>query len=180
MNLHKAFFIILFCFFAGFIFHAYQKEWIIITLPYQTTSFTEQKTTESFAQQKLPLYFWKNNAWHHEYSTVIWSSDIANNCKTLLNNLITVLEDESILESDIQIISATLSNQKELLLSFNKDMYTPEHATYDKIMIVHSFLKTLYENKIPIQSVRFLIHHHTIIDDHLNFSLSWPVTGYLS
>jgi hypothetical protein len=180
MNWYKPFFIIISSFFIGFIFHAYQKEWIIINFPYQTTSFHEQKTIDSFAQKKIPVYFWKNNTWRHEYSTVIWSDDVANNSKTILNHLITVLEDEAILESDIQIIATTLSNQKELLVSFNKNIYSTEHATYDKMMIVHSFLKTLYENKISVQSVRFLIQHQTIIDDHLNFTVSWPITGYVS
>ncbi len=179
MNMRSIFFLTLFCFSLGYIFHAYQKEWIILNFPFQTTSLHEQQTNETYTHEKMALYFWKNNSWQYEYSTMIWSSDTAQNCKTLLNNLIVVLEDETIIESDIQIMSATISSNKELLISFNKNIYSSEHATYDKLMIIHSFLKTLYENKIPVQSVRFLIHHHTIIDDHLNFSLSWPVTGYM-
>ena len=72
-----------------------------------------------------------------------------------------------------------ISSNKELFLSFNKDLFDKQYATFEKLMIIESLLKTMRDNKIAIQSVRFLVHHQIMTDDHLNFIISWPILGYL-
>lgn len=173
--------LILFCCIAGLVFHAYQKEWIILVLPHQTadTATQDQAADTTFVQKKITLHFWKHEQWHKEQTTVIWSSQPADNVKTVTNNWLMLLEDEKIIDTDIQLISAVIGSNKELFLSFNKDLHNLQNSTYDKLMMVHALLKTLHENKIPVQSIRFLVHHQTLADDHLNFAISWPITGYL-
>lgn len=169
------------CFFIGLAFHAYQKEWIILLLPNQTADIQTQLQTSdvSFTQQKVILFFWKHEQWQKEYTTVIWSSDVAHNVKTITNNWLMLLEDEKLIDTDVQLLSAIITTNKELFLSFNKDICNLQDATYAKLMVIHGLLKTIHENKIPVQSIRFLMHHQTLTDDHLNFSISWPIIGYL-
>lgn len=170
------------CFIVGFIFHAYQKEWIILVLPHQTADIEAQEQTPdvTFTQKKILLFCWKHNQWQKEHTSVIWSSDSAANAKTITNNWLAFLEDEKLIDTDIQLLSAVISSGKELFLSFNKDLFDHQSSTYTKLMIIHGLLKTIHENKIPVQSVRFLIHHQILLDDHLNFSIAWPITGYLN
>ena len=89
------------------------------------------------------------------------------------------MEDEKIIDTDIQLLSAIITENKELFLSFNKDLFDKQSATLYKMMIIESLLKTLRENHISVQSVRFLVHHQTMIDDHINFNISWPMNGYI-
>ena len=173
--------LIMACFMVGFLFHAYQKEWIILLLPHQTADIETQAQAHdaTFTQKKILLFFWKHDQWQKEHNSVIWSSDLTHNIKTITNNWLMLLEDEKIIDTDIQLLSAVITSNKELFLSFNKNLYDSQHSTYAKLMIVHALLKTMHENKIPVQSVRFLVHHQTLIDDHLNFAIPWPITGYL-
>ncbi len=92
------------CFIIGFAFHAYQKEWIIVMLPHQTADLESQARSSdaTFTQQKITLYFFKHEQWHKEHNVVIWSSDTANNAKTIINNLLILLEDEGLIDTDIQ------------------------------------------------------------------------------
>lgn len=182
MKLIPTVFIILLCFIVGFLFHAYNKEWIILLLPHQTADIQSQAQTSetAFTQQKITLFFWKHDQWQKEYTSVIWSPEITHNIKTITNNWLTLLEDEKIIDTDIQLLSTVISSNKELFLSFNKDLCNTQDSTYTKLMIIHGLLKTIYENKIPIQSVRFLVHHQILIDDHLNFSIPWPINGYIT
>jgi hypothetical protein len=175
-------FLTLFCLMIGFIFHAYQKEWIVFLLPHQTTEKPEQTEliNVSYEPKKITLFFFKNSKWHHEKTSIIWSSDMTENVTTITNNWLTLLEDEKLIDTDTQVISAVIANNKELFLSFNKDFLDKQSATLHKLMIIESLLKTLNDNKVAVQSVRFLIHHQSMVDDHLNFSVSWPITGYLS
>ena len=171
---------LLFCM-IGLLFHAYQKEWIILLLPHQTTSYQDKilDAGPHFKQHTITLFYFKNITWHKENSLIIWSSDMALNIKSITNNWLTLLEDEKLIDTDIQLLSAVIAQNKELFLSFNKDLFKPQDSTYGKLMIIHGLLKTIHENKIPIQSIRFLVHHQTLIDDHLNFLISWPITGYM-
>lgn len=172
---------IIFCGAMGMLFHAYQKEWIILMLPHQTIQTTDspQEQHTTCVQKTITLYFFAHEQWHKEQTTIIWSADAASTVKTITNCWLTLLEDEKIIDSDTQLISAVITPAKELFLSFNKDLCNPQDATYKKLMIIHALLKTLHENKMPIQSVRLLVHHQTLNDDHLNFSISWPITGYV-
>lgn len=169
------------CIISGLAFHAYQKEWIIFLFPHQNMHGEEINdiTTPSYSQQKIILFFWKQDRWHQEYNHVIWSSNIERNIQTITHNWLILMEDEKLIETDIQLISTVVTAHKELFLSFNKNLCENQESTYKKLMIMHGLLKTLHENKVAIQSIRFLVHHQSMTDDHLNFTISWPITGYV-
>lgn len=166
-------------FIVGIILYAYQKEWIIVIFPYQTTVYQPEDAQDQLEHRTISLFFFKHNQWLKEDITIIWSSDSSHNVKTISNSWFMLLEDEKMIDKDIQVVSAIISPTKELFISLNKEPFNKQDSTYIKLMIVQGLLKTLHENKIPVQSVRFLIHHHPLIDDHLNFSISWPLLGFL-
>ena len=166
-------------FIIGIILYAYQKEWIIIIPPYARVMHESESIHKELQHQKIVLFFFKHKQWHKEHVNIIWSSDACHNAKTIANNWLMLLEDEKIIDKDIQVISAVISPSKELFISFNKEPFHKQDATYTKLMIIQGLLKTLQENKIPVQSVRFLIHHQPLPDDHLNFSISWPLSGFI-
>jgi len=163
----------------GIALFAYHKEWIIIVPPYAIATVEVEGKDQNVDHRKVQLYFFKHKQWHTEEINSIWSYDAALNAKTIINNLFILLEDEKIIDKDVQVISSIISSSKELYLSFNKEPFNKQDSIYTKLMIIQSLLKTLRNNKIPVQSVRFLIHHQTLVDDHLNFSISWPLSGYL-
>ncbi len=165
----------------GLLFHAYQKEWIILLLPFQTSdqAILSLPDHNHYEPKKIPLYFFKHEKWHFEETSIIWSSQITENITAITNNWLMLMEDEKIIDTDIQLLSAIITENKELFLSFNKDLFDKQSATLYKMMIIESLLKTLRENHISVQSVRFLVHHQTMIDDHINFNISWPMNGYI-
>ena len=166
-------------FIVGIVMYAYQKEWIIIVPPYTVAEHQPESIDQDVQHHNASIFFFKHKQWHKEMVNMIWSADAAQNVKTVTNNWLTLLEDEKIIDKDIQVVSAVITSSKELFLSFNKDPFNKQDATYTKLMIIQGLLKTIHENKIAVQSVRFLIHHQTLIDDHLNFAISWPIAGFL-
>jgi len=163
----------------GIVLYAYQKEWIIIIPPHATAVHEYESFDQALQHHKVSIFFFKHKQWHTEEINIIWSNDTAQNIKTVTNNWLMLLEDEKIIDKDVQVISSIISPSKELFLSFNKDPFNKQDSTYTKLVIIEGLLKTINANKIAVQSVRFLIHHQPIIDDHLNFSISWPITGFL-
>jgi len=171
------FFII--CIFLGFLFHAYLAERLIILYTFNPKNIDSvHNNDESFKQQETILSFYKSGKWHQEKSSIIWSHILSENIKSITNEWLLLLEDEKIIENDIQVTSIVISPAKELFLSLNKNWFPDQASTFYKFMILQGFLKTLKDNKIEIQSVRFLIHHQPFEDDHINLAISWPITGY--
>ena len=45
-------------------------------------------------------------------------------------------------------------------------------------MWIEELLKTIKESGIPVQTIRLLVYSKPLQDNHLDFSHSWPISGY--
>ncbi|MGZ6250885.1 MAG: hypothetical protein ACXWL2_02555 [Candidatus Chromulinivorax sp.] len=184
MKYYQLFIIISCCFIAGLFLYAYQNEYIIVNFQKKQNLISDQNEQLDqkviYNEHKLKIYFYKNEKWYKEETQLLWSSDITTNIIALINAWIAVVEEEKIIDTDIQLLSAIICPNKEVLLSFNKNIFFDQASTFTKLMIIHALLKTLQESKLPIQSIRFLVQHQILTDDHLNFTISWPINGYVN
>ena len=168
---------------AGGLFFAYMQEWIILRMPH-TLSIAHQDISTSVANQwskkRVKLSYWHKGTWHTEDQDLIWSNDTSTNIGYLINSLLTLLDEEMIMEKKVTlqtVLLATTGNQA--YLSFDQNPLSLESSTYTKWMWLEGILKTLRDNGIPIRSVHFLVHHQPLEDDHLDCSRGWPLTGFL-
>lgn len=167
------------CLLLGGLFFAYQAQWIILFSPFSTQSLEPTQNNIAIKPKSITLYFWKHEKWQKETSSIIWSHNQSSNIKILSNQWFNLMEDEGILDHDIQAMSVIISQNHEAFISLNKYLFHQSDATYHKMMVIEGLLKTLHQNGVKVQSVRFLIHHQPLKDDHLNFNFSWPLTGYI-
>lgn len=164
---------------SGCIFFLYQESWIIMTSPFNTQAENNSSLQNNIIYKTITLYGWQHNAYKKESTEIIYSDNIAQNLKLLLNSWLIFLEDEHITDKQTQIMSVALSHSKvEAFISLNQQPFDTTWSTYNKLTWIESMLKTIREAKIPINSIRLLVHHQPLQDDHLNFDISWPVTGF--
>ena len=159
------------------LFFAYQESWIILIFPHKQETIglsTDTKPTE------VVLYFWKHDKWLSEKNSYIKSSDMAQNIQTIAHLYFRLLDDEEIIHNDTTVHSVVLHKNKQIaFVSCNQSPFHAQDSTIKKIMIIEGFLKTLKENKISIPFVQFLTNHQPLQDDHLDFTVPWPLQGYL-
>lgn len=166
-------------FFIGILFFCYQESWLIIISPFNAQSQQNRSQEHNTTYKTITLYGWQNNAYKTESTEIIYSDHTAQNLKLLLNSWLIFLEDEQITDKQTQVMSVALSHTKsEAFISLNQPPFDQAWSTYRKLMWIESMLKTIRENKISITSVRLLVHHQPLQDDHLNFDISWPLTGF--
>lgn len=165
----------------GILFYAYHQGWIVIHYPTHTLTTTAHNPLESQThKKKVSLFFWHNGAWKTETTTLLWQHDKATALYYLVNQWFTILDDEGMMDKKVTLQTAILSpSGQELYLSFDRNPLNQQQSTHDTLMFVEGLLKTIHENKCGIQSVRFLVHHQPLIDDHLDFTHAWPVIGFL-
>lgn len=168
-----------FCIFLGFLFFLYQESWIIFTSPFAQQEEINPILQQNISYKSVTLYCWHNNTYKKETTHIIYSENTGENIKHLINQWLIFLDDEHITNKETQIISVALSPSKqEAFICLNQPPFDKSWNTYQKLMWIESILKTIRENKIPITHARFLVHHQPLQDDHLNFEISWPISGF--
>ena len=161
MNTKKLFLLSIACAISGTLFYAIDKGWIIINTPVTTPHYTSQATHLPTAlQKKVLLFFWRHDTWHHETTQLVWSEHNAQNIAYLINSWLSLLDDEKITTKKVSLQTAMLNpSGNELYVSFDRSLFSKEDTTYEKWMLIEGLLKTLRENNIICQEIRFLVHH---------------------
>lgn len=162
------------CFIIGLCAFAYSNGWILLCYPSRATQ--ERNTAQQFCVQRktMKLFFWKHNHWNNETVQLLQTEDTTQNIQCLLNNLLTLLDEENIMDKRVTVQSALVSNNKHMYISFDRNPFNNDDSTYKKILLIEQIIKTIRENNIPFQDVYFLVHHQPINDYHLDFSNPWP------
>jgi len=146
---------------------------------YKTES---EQTTQQLRAHKKPatLFFWHNKRWNKETVEILQTNDNAQTAQHLLNSWLTLLDEEQVMAKKVMLQSALLSDDQQLYLSLDRNPFNETDSTYDKLMWIEGLLRTVREQSISVQGVRFLVHHQPMQDYHLDFSNSWPLAGFLN
>ena len=158
------------------IFFAWRRETIIFN--FRSTRFQDQK--KAYQKKKVTIYFWQNNSWNKEQVDIITTGSLGQEISALTKAWLTLIEEEKVIDKKITVQTAIVSpNGQEVYLSFDRNPFGERESTIEKLMLTESLLKTLRENQVPIKKVRFLKHHQSIWDPHLDFYHPWPIEGFL-
>lgn len=163
----------------GAVYVAYMYDIIMIRLPGSTQELDKQQHC-SIIKKNVKLYGWRHDKWHHESVELIWSEDMVDTLSRLIPAWLTMLEEEKMDQKKISLQSITISPHGQAYLSLDRNPFTKEASTFEKLMWVESLLKTIRDNGINLQSIQFLVHHQPLQDYHLDFSNPWPLTGFLT
>lgn len=173
------YFISMLLFLFGILFFCYQESWIIFNIPQNTGFIPIQKPTVK--KSSVQLWVFKQNTWITETTEIIKNDSIAQTLQNLLNSWFLFLEEEQILSQTINVTSVVMSPTNTLaFISLSQNPLDPQASTYESIMLIESMLKTIRENKIAIQSIQLLVRHQPLLDQRLNLSIPWQISGYMN
>ena len=163
-------------FIAGILFCALYNQWIIIQLP----SFSPRSTQSSaINRKKIVLHYFHNDKWKTETQEHLWSENTPKNISQLVNAFLTLLNEEKIIGKKTTLQSVLLSKSGTAYLSFDHNIFSKEDTIFKKWMILEGLLNTIRTNTISIQNVQFLVQHQQLNDPHLDFSMPWPIEGFM-
>ncbi len=163
-------------FVAGILFFGYYHEYIIINFKKTTASTFDQTPTAQ--KKKIPLHFWRDG-WRTEEIQLLLSDSAVANAQIIASSWLEMAHDEHLLKKRVAVESV-LAHSDELFISLERAPFAKESSTFEKWMIVESILKTLKSAGLPFKNVRFLVHHQPMQDVHLEFSLAWPINGFVT
>ena len=174
----------------GILFLAIQKEWIILRSPFAPqANLTLIQQNLANTKKTLNIYYWDNQRWNSEATDTLSSNNSTKDLKHLVSSWLNLLSEEKILCQKPALQIVLLDQQtKNLYLSFDRALFTGEESTKEKLLVIESLLKTIREHyavqstqvhQVAIESVTFLVLHQPMPDAHLDFTISWPIKGFL-
>lgn len=171
----------LMCALTGMLLYAFTKGWIIIHAPSAHNELSsEYHDNLAIAKKKVTLSFWKDEKWHSETTELVWCDAKADTLNYLIANWLKLLDEDDMMHKKISVQSVLLSpSGSDAYVSFDRYPFAQDATIRDKLMWIEGLLKTIRDNKIPVHGIRFLIHHKTLQDPHLDFSKEWPVAGFI-
>ncbi len=176
-------FLVLGCLFVGAIFFLIQRNWLIIqwTLGGENQDDVIIQSRQDIAlRKKVDLFYFKEDKFASEESTFVWFSNKSENIKHLISNWLLFLHAERILCKKVCLESVALSqDDQQAFFSFDQLPLDREWSILKKWHFIESMFKTIRGAAIDIKSVVFLVGHQPMEDDHLDFSQSWPIEGFL-
>jgi hypothetical protein len=178
MNLNRLHIIICInAFLLAIIFFAIYNQWILFRSPFVSNNIM---TTSSVIQKKqIVLHYFHGDKWKVEKQELLWSDSVEKNIFQLINAWLMLLDEERITAKKVMLQSALISTAGCVYLSFDHNVLNKEDPIFKKWMVIEGLLKTIVLNDIAISQVQFLIQHQQMHDAHCDFSLPWPIHGFM-
>jgi N-acetylmuramoyl-L-alanine amidase len=200
--------IIVASFLAGILFFAYHHQWIIIQLPWHTITAPRGQSTITKKQITLH-YWKHNKPHAESQQLLWHESDQQANAAQLINTYFSLLDEEWVINKKIVATATTLgprlhlsgpsgsanypavaptsygghsagqATPANLIVSLSDSPFNPEASAAAKWHLLEGLLQTLHEQIPSIQNVIFLANHQPLMDQHLDFTNPWPVTGFI-
>ena len=162
------------------LYFAYNQQWILVQNPYAPTETIQTVCSTVQIKKTVKLFFWHHDAWRQETTTILWSESSVEALSSLITRWLSIMDEEKQMTKKISLQSVALSaNNQEVLCSFDRNPFSKQQSTFEKMMWVEGLLKSMRENGIKIQQIRLLIHHQPLTDAHIEFKEPLPLTGFL-
>ena len=178
MNIPRSYIIISSAsFVAALLFFAIYNQWILFYSPFGRQNGA---STSSVIQKKqVTHYYFHGNKWKTEKQELLWTSSSEKNIFQLINAWLSLLDEEHVTAKKTMLQSALISAADCVYLSFDHNIIGKQETIFQKWMLIEGLLKTIALNGIVVKQVQFLLQHKPLEDAHLDFSLAWPIQGFI-
>ena len=176
-------FLLFFCVFSGAIFFIIQRDFLIIYWPFDSQNRDKiiKKTKEHIVlRKKVMLYYPQDDKFFSEEKTIVWFDSKAENLKHLVNNWLSFLHEERVMDKKVYLETVLLSREDEqVFFSFDQVLVGKEWSIFKKWSVIESLFKTIRYAGLDVKNINFLTKNQQMEDDHIDFSQSWPIDGFL-
>jgi len=172
----EIFLLVLFCLFGGFVYYAWQAQWIIFNIPDRNTV---HKVDDGYTKKDIYLYYWHNKQWAHERVQLLLSLEEAANAQQVTQAVLSLLGEKHALKKKTTVTSVVRTyDAQQLIIFLDQAPFLLNMSIQTKHMIIESILKTLRESGITTPLVNFFVGQQPMQDAHLDFSVAWPIQGF--
>lgn len=164
-------------FFSALLFYAIYNNWIILRMPWQVDNIVNNVLI--IQKKEITFHYFHGDKWKTEKQDLLWSDSIEKNIFHIINAYLVLIDEEHITTKKISLQSVLVTPSYTAYVSFDRNILHKEETIFKKWMLIEGILKTINRNNIPITHIQFLVQHQLLQDTHLDFSLPWPIHGFI-
>ncbi len=173
----KLYAVLLVSFITGTLFFCIYHEWLII---YWNKPSLTVHTVPGYTKRMAQISLWKHADWHSENIQILQPENKGQATQMLIAQWILLNKEEGLADNNLSLETVLYSpSGQDMYISFDRSPLRKNWSAHDKLFCIESLLKTLRDNNLGCQNVHFFIHHQPLADTHLDFSIAWPLTGFL-
>lgn len=174
--IRNRYFIVLLSFFAlGSLFFLIQQKWIIF---YKLKPLLHE--TKKQHVTKTLIFLWNNNQWIEKQIPIIHENTPETIYTALINAWITEHHDRGLLYQKTSVKHLFFNeSHTECVINFSHNFLKKESTTQEHYMLIESLLKTCAAQKLSCKKILFLAQDQPLTNTFLDFSLPWPLEGFL-
>ena len=158
-----------------------KQNYILFNFPNKWEDLKDEKVYNKVTLRKeVDLYLYKDGKRYSDKASVVWKKEVAEDLKTLINTwlLFAYDEQETVVRSSFNTVALSQTGQ-EAYLSFDSSILMPEWSVFKKWSFIEGLLTTIRKASNSVRFVFFWVKDKRLIDEHLDFSKSWPIDGFL-
>lgn len=164
-------------FLAAFLFFAIYNQWIIFRSPF--SRYADIISSEIIQKKSVVFHYFHADKWKTEKQEMLWQQNKEKNIFHVINAWLALLDEERLMVKKTTLESAIVTPSGIAYLSFDHNVLSKEETIFKKWMLIEGLLKTITLNDIAITHVQFLVQHQPLQDVHLDFSMPWPIHGFV-
>ncbi|MBA2307383.1 hypothetical protein H0W26_04590 [Candidatus Dependentiae bacterium] len=161
----------------GFLFYALYNDYIIIRLPSRGGIMIYEHPPVK--RKNATFFYWHQGKLAFEEKMILSSTDMVFALTELVTHWLATVEQEGASVRRVNLDTVLLDRSgTEAFISFDRSPFIASQSTFQKLMWIEGLLKTLNEAGLSVHKVRFLMKSKPLVDPHLDFNHSYPLTGY--
>ncbi|MBY0354027.1 hypothetical protein K2W90_06725 [Candidatus Babeliales bacterium] len=152
--------------------------WAWLSTPVKSA---QVQALQAVVRKPVIYHFFKHDKPDREQAFLMWHKhDLGHNVKHLVGGWLVCVQEERLVDHAVRLetVSFSLYNQ-EVYLSFTQALFKKDDSILKKWQLTESLLKTLRDAGIDIRAISLLVDHQPMSDEHLDFSQSWPLEGFV-
>lgn len=163
----------------GILFFCIYQEWLVIY--WNRPSKLMATHQNNHTKQSVFITLWKDNQWLKKGCTIMHEENETAKLAAITTAWLLSAYDQQLLLKKITLEKAEISpSGTEGFLSFSESFFDQEATAQEHLFLIESLLKTLQNNNISCQQIMFLAQDQPLNSLYLDFSLPWPLQGFLS
>ena len=130
-------------------------------------------------RKEVKLFYFKDDKFAFDTKKLVWFKDKVELLRHIVNNWLAFMQEERIITKRVCLDTVCFDKSgQQAFFSFDRLPLESDWSIYYKWNFIESLFKTIRESGFRINSVIFLVNHKQMQDDHLDFSVPWPIDGF--
>ena len=165
-----------------------RNDWIILNFPKKEYKDIVNPTA---SRRECKIYYHKDGKFSFDKRAIVWNGSLSSDLKQIINAWLDTIYEEQVSNFRSSLGNILQANNK-IYISFENKIISNDWSINKKWTLIESLLKTIKSSfsqdlslqgqplqDLSLQEIFFFVKNKPMVDDHLDFTVAWPIDGFI-